>query len=222
MRLLAHRGFWHLPEQKNSRSAFREAFANGYGVELDVRDQAGVLVIAHDLPVGDCMTFKSVLDDYLSLQAEGTIAINIKADGLAHLVKAEVGAAGLFTRSFVFDMSVPDLMTYVGSGLQVFHRRSEIEPASAIEMSTQGVWLDFFRGSWANATLLLEQLWLGRTVAVVSPELHREPHLPGWSILRSLISKSGLPDDIVAEKLLLCTDYPEQAVEFFRLISHTR
>ena len=221
MKLLAHRGFWRTPDQKNSRGAFKDAFAAGYGVELDVRDQAGCLVIAHDLPTGECMTFAAVLDDYVALGATGTIAINIKADGLAALIKTEVNAAGLVSRCFVFDMSVPDLVTFMGTGVPIFHRRSEIEPASAIDDRTDGVWLDFFRGAWADPSVMTEQLWLGRSVAVVSPELHRQPHLAGWATMRAALGRSGLPAPIVSERLMLCTDFPDEAAAFFARPSET-
>jgi len=48
-------------------------------------------------------------------------------------------------------------------------------------------------------------------VCIVSPELHGRPHLPEWEEYRSFRSVVAHPG------LLLCTDFPEQAREFFRL-----
>jgi hypothetical protein len=47
---------------------------------------------------------------------------------------------------------------------------------------------------------------LGKQVCVVSPELHSREHLDLWHSLKKM---SGTTD------LLLCTDFPEQARQFF-------
>jgi hypothetical protein len=49
IKILAHRGQWNLPEKKNSLSAFERAFSNGYGIETDIRDYKGELVISHNI-----------------------------------------------------------------------------------------------------------------------------------------------------------------------------
>src|SRR5438309_53835 len=63
MLVLAHRGWWSDPQDRNTRAAFAKAFAAGYGIETDVRDSAGRLVISHDPPfVGeDLMSFDALL-----------------------------------------------------------------------------------------------------------------------------------------------------------------
>lgn len=48
--IIAHRGFWKIASEKNSLVAFERAFSNGYGVETDIRDLMGGLVVEHDLP----------------------------------------------------------------------------------------------------------------------------------------------------------------------------
>ena len=50
MELLAHRGLWQEPAEKNSRIAFERAFQAGFGVETDLRDHGGTVVISHDPP----------------------------------------------------------------------------------------------------------------------------------------------------------------------------
>jgi glycerophosphoryl diester phosphodiesterase len=49
-RILAHRGYWLEPGEKNSLSAFRRAFEGGFGIETDIRDLDGELVVSHDPP----------------------------------------------------------------------------------------------------------------------------------------------------------------------------
>lgn len=88
MILLAHRGLWRTPQEKNSRQSFRDAFAGGYGVELDVRDAGGALVISHDPvdPARAPLMFGDVLADYAAAGMPGRIAINVKADGLSAMI----------------------------------------------------------------------------------------------------------------------------------------
>ena len=50
MQLLAHRGLWNRPEEKNSLQALTASFNLGIGVETDIRDCDGSLVISHDPP----------------------------------------------------------------------------------------------------------------------------------------------------------------------------
>ena len=219
MNLLAHRGFWFNPEEKNTREAYRRAFAAGYGIELDVRDRNGGLVIAHDLADESSYPFADVLTDYAEAKSKAWLAINIKADGLVDLLSRELKTAQLTQRAFVFDMSVPDLTAYMRSPLIVFNRRSELEPASILDIRTPGVWLDFFEGPWVDPQLVVEQIWRGRKVAVVSSELHGLPYESGWAALKAALTASGLPAGLIAENLMLCTDHPDEASSFFE--THT-
>ena len=60
--ILAHRGFWTEPAEKNSREALERAFREGFGIETDIRDRNGALVVSHDPPVGDgLMSFDELL-----------------------------------------------------------------------------------------------------------------------------------------------------------------
>ena len=83
---IAHRGWWHNPEEKNSELAIRRALDAGYGLETDLRDHAGRIVISHDPPGSQGepeFDFEQLLRLYRELGATGTLALNIKSDGLA-------------------------------------------------------------------------------------------------------------------------------------------
>lgn len=47
MELLAHRGYWSNGIPGNSPEALKRALECGYGIESDVRDYDGTLVISH-------------------------------------------------------------------------------------------------------------------------------------------------------------------------------
>jgi hypothetical protein len=51
----------------------------------------------------------------------------------------------------------------------------------------------------------------GKAVCLVSPDLHKRPHLSLWGGLKQAGVFLGDGDD----GLMLCTDYPEEAREFF-------
>lgn len=204
MIIISHRGYWLMPEEKNTAAAFSRSFDLMLGTETDVRDHCGDLVIAHDMPTGAEMT----LTDFLGLINQPIpLALNIKADGLASLLKAQL--RNYDTRHwFVFDMSIPDMRAHLACGNPVYARISEIEPEPVYYTGVRGIWLDaFHEDGWQLARIpsLLDD---GKRVCLVSPELHRREHLAFWRALREQ-PYNNHPD------LMLCTDFPEQAQQFF-------
>jgi glycerophosphoryl diester phosphodiesterase len=208
--ILAHRGHWDKAEERNGRAALQRAFANGFGVETDVRDCSGKLVISHDMPSGDEMS----LQDFLALvprdvPAESLpLALNIKADGLASDIAAAMRGrpAGSW---FAFDMSVPDLLAYARAGLPVFTRVSDYEAEPTALAESCGIWVDGFDRDWEDVRRLHAFLDAGKRVALVSPELHKRPYQDFWNAIRS--------DGIWRRpEVLICTDFPVQATTFFR------
>ncbi|WP_165214530.1 PI-PLC domain-containing protein [Affinirhizobium pseudoryzae] len=205
MKILAHRGWWLSPAEKNSEVAFRRAFEGGFGVETDVRDQEGILRIAHDVPVGDgLMSFADFLRLHRSYPGAGRIALNIKADGLQKLLRSDL-AENPVDDLFCFDMAVPDALGYVRGGFCTYTRQSEVETVPAFLDQAQGVWLDAFYGDWIVPEVVEQHLAAGRRVALVSPELHGRDHRAAWDSWRGLRS----------DRLEICTDLPDQAANFF-------
>jgi len=207
MQILSHRGFWQPQIEKNSIQAFYHSFARGFGVETDIRDHLGDIVISHDPPTGG----ELLLHDFLVLHRKfnhvGTLALNVKADGLHERLRTEL-AAFPQVKAFVFDMSVPDARSYLTGSIPIFTRQSELEPICAFYEQAKGVWLDAFDGEWYDLTCIANHLRNGKQVCLVSPELHGRSHHPLWNRLAaSNLSKS---DD-----LLICTDRPEDAHNAF-------
>lgn len=203
MKILSHRGYWKKTEEKNIKTAFNRSFDSGYGTETDVRDIAGRLVISHDMPLGDELDFGEFLN--LLKGRSLPLALNIKCDGLVtELVK--VIRNHDVDDWFVFDMSVPDMKSYILAGVPVFTRMSEVEPTPVWLEQSVGVWLDSFDSDWYDNSVIEELIKLKKRVCIVSPELHKRNHLPLWSRLLSL-SNNNL--------LMLCTDMPGMAAEFF-------
>ncbi len=204
---LAHRGLWIRPDQRNSLAAFADAFALGCGIELDVRDLDGALVVSHDPPLRGALTFDAVVAAWREHGCPGTLAINVKADGLEQMVADALQGTDP-RRSFVFDMSIPDALRYVRAGIPYFARHSDVEAQPALYAEAAGVWLDDFAGGFIAEERIAAHLCAGKRVAVVSPELHGRDHLAAWTLWRTWDVWSS--DDV-----LLCTDHPTSAQEVF-------
>ena len=208
MIVLGHRGYWNNPLEKNTEAAFRRAFSQGFGIETDVRDLAGTLVISHDPPQGAEMTFERLLQIHSEYDAKLWLAINIKADGLQKPLQ-KILCAYRISNYFVFDMSVPDLLGYIQAGLCTFTRESEYEKELAGYNQVQGVWLDEFHGHWIAEDIVFRHVTEQKKVCIVSPELHGRSYMNEWTEYKRIKIKNGL------DSIMLCTDYPEEARQFF-------
>ncbi len=203
---LSHRGQWDDLSDQNSLAALTRSFRNGFGIETDVRDRNGALVISHDLPTGGEVAF----DDVLHAQCEhraGPLAINIKADGLQQLIAT---ALAKFDNSnyFVFDMAIPDALTYHRAGMRFFTRQSEYEREPVLYAEASGVWLDCFLTEWFDDQTIAGHLAAGKNVCIVSPELHGRDHRPAWDAWATWNSLRS--DDV-----MICTDHPTECAEVF-------
>lgn len=204
--ILSHRGLWATPAERNSLAALRAGFALGFGVETDIRDRDGDLVVSHDPPSGGEPSMAEMLQARRQVTA-GPLALNVKADGLAPAIAQALADAG-DPEYFVFDMSIPDTVGYRRAGLRYFTRQSEYEPQPALYDAAAGVWLDCFERCWFHRELIAGHLDAGKQVCVVSPELHGRDHTSAWANWRDW-------DVFTSSDVLLCTDFPVQAAAAF-------
>lgn len=205
MRIISHRGYWLLPEEKNTCQAFQRSFEMGFGTETDIRDCSGVLVISHDPPSGCEMPLR----DFLALHADCDntlpLALNVKADGLQQAA-SELLAEFAVPEFFFFDMAIPDALGYLELNLPIYTRHSDIETELVLYESASGIWLDSFGPDWVEETVIKKHLNAGKHVCLVSPELHRRDHLEFWKHLAKWPITSH-------QNFILCTDYPVDAKE---------
>ena len=207
MQILAHRGYWMKPEERNTPTALRRALDSGFGFESDIRDYLGELVISHNIANESCQKAEEIFRWLAEHEDKYCFAVNIKADGLMDLL------AGLLekyhiTNYFTFDMSVPQMVEYADMGLTYFTRQSEVEPDPVMYENAAGVWIDGFWGTeWITGVLLQEHIAVRKTVCLVSPELHGRPYRDFWAKLASF--------DVDFGRVLLCTDKPGEAAAFF-------
>jgi len=207
MNFLAHRGLWKEPAERNTPESLSSAIVSGFGLETDIRDAAGQLVIAHNPSRGTVQRLLEFFCQYREQRLGEPLALNIKADGLSALLKPLLQEHGI-ENYFCFDMSIPETLVYRHQGLRFFTRESEYEPTPTLYADAAGVWMDMFHGDWIAPVRIREHLAAGKQVALVSPELHGRPHLAFWARLL----EAGLRDE---PDLMLCTDFPVAARDFF-------
>jgi glycerophosphoryl diester phosphodiesterase len=208
MIVLSHRGYWKNATEKNTRVAFERSFVMGFGTETDVRDHDGQLVISHDMASSSAMPIDEFFTIYQASGKQLPLALNIKADGLQQELRRQLDIYGIHNY-FVFDMAVPDGLLYARQGFKTYTRHSEFEPVPAYYDLANGVWLDEFTDHWLTDTTIEAHLARGKSLCIVSPDLHKRANEEAWKHYRQLEKKIGL------NRLMLCTDYPEQALEYF-------
>jgi hypothetical protein len=207
MIIISHRGYWHLDSEKNCEIAFKRSFSLGFGTETDVRDRSGELVISHDMANEISISFERLCQIYQKFPGNHLLAINIKADGLAPMLKKMLEKYGI-DNYFLFDMSVPQLRIFLSMGLTCYTRVSDVELEPCFYGASQGIWLDGFYSDWYRPNDLYRFLNDNKKVCLVSPDLHKRDPLPLWHMLK----QSGMQNE---SELILCTDRPEEAQAFF-------
>ena len=208
MRILAHRGYWNEGIEKNSPEAIRTALEKGYGFESDVRDYMEKMVISHNIANASCQDAEEVFRWLHEFNDEYCFAINIKADGLKDILKDFISKYSI-TNYFLFDMSIPQMVEYREAGLRYFTRQSEVELEPCMYKDAAGVWMDgFWSTDWITKGLIDNHIQNQKEVCLVSPDLHGEKDYRAfWNKLFEC--KDNL------DKIILCTDYPDEAKEFF-------
>jgi hypothetical protein len=207
MLIISHRGFWKSQEEKNSIASFERSFRLGFGVETDIRDRNGEIVISHDPSDGQSLLADKFFSLYARQGKELTLALNIKADGLQMKLASALSACKV-KDYFAFDMSIPDMIGYIEYNIDVFTRQSEVEITPVLYEKCKGVWIDCLNSNWIDESTIRSHLRNGKKVCLVSPELHRRPHKEEWERLRKMTTAAS-------SDVILCTDYPEQAREYF-------
>jgi len=203
--ILSHRGYWKDFAERNQRSAFVRSFDMGFGTETDLRDITGKIVISHDMPTGNEITFEELLQ--IMNGRNLPLALNIKADGQADAI-VELLDKYWHTNYFTFDMSIPDMVFQIRRGMRVFTGLSDIMPTSVLLDKSAGVWLDCFNSDWYDADTIDDLITNGKSVCVVSADLHKRETTVQWDTIKNC-------KNINSQNLLLCTDFPEKAQEFF-------
>ena len=205
--ILCHRGLWEKPEDQNTLKSYRKAFELGFGIELDIRDYNSKIVISHDFPNEDPILFSDLLEQIKHYKINiNHLAINIKADGLAVEILNLINSYDI-SNYFTFDMSIPEMVSYKNIGLKYFSRLSEFEKNPVLFDDSLGIWGDAFEREWYDYHYINNLMKTKKQICFVSAELHNRDHTSQWAIIKEINNQN---------KLMLCTDMPNEAKEYFR------
>lgn len=208
-RVLTHRGLWSSPDDQNEPESLAGALAEGWGIETDVRDFGGQLVISHDPPRGDEPRLGEEACRWAQIPSAETVALNIKADGLADALALEFNKVKASLDVFFFDMSAPQTISFIERGLPIASRLSEIEPLSlgvtGFASEPRIVWLDCFRTDWFLGDSTVSEAVESSRTYLVSPEIHgRDPRV-AWDWVAELRQRG--------HDVGICTDRPVDFLE---------
>ena len=208
MIILSHRGYWKESNEKNQSISFERSFKQDFGTETDIRDYNGELVISHDMGDENSITVRDFFQIYNKYDNTLPLALNIKADGLQQELKKLLKEYNI-ENYFVFDMSVPDGLGYLKSNIKAFSRESEYETKPSFYDDASGIWLDEFNNHWINKEKIKYHINNNKQVCIVSPDLHKRDYKKEWQDYKDIEKELGI------DNLMICTDFPEEAKEFF-------
>ena len=214
MIVLAHRGLWRQKREQNTIASLCAALDQGFGIETDIRDDRGRLVISHDCPSGS----EDELDAFLACYREGDcrqmLALNVKSCGLHAKVEGVLKRHGIPRECyFLFDMAPPDALGYLARSMPCYTRQSEMETAPAFPGRAAGVWLDCFDGDWIDEAVICAHDQAGLRVALVSPELHGRGKEAAWAEWRRVVA--WFREQRRSDHVMICTDHPAEATVYF-------
>jgi glycerophosphoryl diester phosphodiesterase len=185
--ILAHRGNTQGPSRsgENRLPAIREALANGWGLEIDIRRAAdGRFYLSHDRQESaDNGLLAEIWCAELRRHPHVTVALNIKELGYESALLAFLEDQDVLRQVFLFDMELLEespgetaclfrtIHRHVAVAARVSDRGESIEHALTQDES-RIIWLDEFDRPWATGADVARLIDHGRIVFAVSPDLH--------------------------------------------------
>jgi glycerophosphoryl diester phosphodiesterase len=207
VKIIAHRGFWYERSEGNSLDSLKRAVEKGFGIETDVRDFKGEIVISHDIANENSLKLNSFLENIQNLGnfREVVYAWNIKSDGLAEKLKGILEKYGILENSFFFDMSFPTLYEFSKEflSLNLATRYSDFEDEPQFYENCDWIWVDGFERDIISEEKIKEFIGDNKKIVFVSPEIHNRDPEKLWALIKDI--------DKDNKNIFLCTDWIEKA-----------
>ncbi len=212
IQIISHRGYWKKKVEQNKMIAFSRSLINNYGIETDLRDRDGEIIISHDIQIDKkFLYFKEFLILYRNSKKNLPLFLNIKSDGIMQIVKHDLNSYDV-SNYYLFDMSIPETKKYAeDSCINFITRISDIEKYPLFLNESKGFWIDSFYGSYPEFNYLDTFINSKYIFCFVSPEIHNRSEIKFWIMLKKWIKTRKISSD----KVQLCTDKPNKAFLFF-------
>jgi len=202
MNILAHRGLWKNPNEMNTLEALNLAISKNLGIETDIRDHLGDIIVRHDIGIESELYLKELLEALGATDLK--IALNVKASEMGATLSKLLSESKI-ENYFLFDLSIPDLRKYLDLGLKTYCRISEVEQKAVWSREIKGVWVDSFTGRTTNKDVINYFLDKNLEVSLVSEEIHGRDPLVFWDLISEFIEDP---------RVSICTDYPLELYDF--------
>ncbi|MEM4137228.1 MAG: hypothetical protein QXV64_01490 [Candidatus Anstonellaceae archaeon] len=212
MNIIAHRGYWKKNKEQNKKESIFRAIENGWGVETDIREYRGDIVISHDpIKKEKIVKLKEILIELeqVGLLKRSLFAFNVKCDGLEPFLLKLMKEYPFPKKFFFFDMSIPSLVNYI----KIFEknnlatRMSDIEKTAILLNKCSWLWIDSIYKNFSEFSNIEHR----KNICFVSPELHHRKPKQFWIRIKKYVKKIKNQ-----ERVYICTDYPNQAEEYFK------
>ena len=183
-----------------SKELAEDIFSRCCGIEFDIRDSAGELIVVHDAFMTD---YYQTFSEFLTFcRPDKFYIVNVKAEGIEQRAIHMLEAAGI-RNFFLLDVGIPAMMRLHKTGETRFAiRYSEVEPmenVDALKHIGTWVWVDCFtKYSLTREVAQTFKSW-GLKICLVSPDLQGRPDEIAEYI--EILVSQNIPYDAVCCKL---------------------
>lgn len=204
MKIVCHRGHWSRKDEQNKLKACLRALQFFDGVEVDLKNKNGKIVLSHDPLKSNQET--SSLEALFKKKSPGLYALNIKEDGLGLELRKLISKYQIQNYA-CFDLSRPEYLKYKELGLRVYDRfgDQDVLPENS---KPDGIIFDTFHAEKFPRFLKKLSTLPRVPVMFISPELHQQSPYEAWEGLLRLEQQTS-------RSFYLCTDLFEEARTFF-------
>lgn len=180
-----------------------ETLPREFGVEVDLRDQAGELILSHDP-----FSLGEPFEDYLKFYAHGTMILNIKSERIEERVLSLLRRYDI-RQYFFLDSSFPMIVQLSRQGeRRIALRYSEYEGLDTLRNmagKVEWVWVDCFTRFPLDTSTALELRAMGYKLCLVSPELQGRPE--DIRFFREMCLRNSIRFDAICTKMRFLKDW---------------
>jgi len=175
-----------------------DVFGAADGIEFDIRDNGGEIVVQHDPFLGG----QRFIDFLKFCPSNKFYIVNVKSEGIEQRAIADLEAHGI-TQFFLLDCSIPMMVKLGKMGeRRLAVRFSEYESLTTVEAMAPfvtWVWIDVFTQLTLTSVVEMFLRDCGLKLCLVSPELQgQQDKVVEY---KTLLAKRGVTIDAVCSKL---------------------